>query len=146
MAGFRLSEWIARRPEDVFLFAANLDNAPKWINGVVRAEKLTDGPIRVGTRFRETRRFGKSEHSVEIEVLAHEPPRIHAAGGKFPGGQAVYRYTFTPERNGTRVEMQAEVRGRGLGWLMVPLMIAAMKKTDGDHLTALKRNVESTAN
>jgi hypothetical protein len=143
MAGFRLTEWIERRPEDVFSFAANLDNAPKWINGVVRAEKLTDGPIRVGTRFRETRRFGKREHSAEIEVLAHDPPRTHAAGGSFPGGQAVYRYTFAPERNGTRVDMEAEVRGRGLGWLMVPLMVAAMKKADGDHLAALKRNVEA---
>lgn len=143
MPGFRTSEFIQRPREQVFDFATDPRNAPKWLTGVQKIELLTDGPIRAGTRFRETRVINKREAAAEIEVVEHERPRVHAAGAKFPGGSAVYRYEFHAEGSGTRVELVAEVRGKGLGWLMAPLMATVMKKMDGDQLQRLKAAIES---
>ena len=55
MAGFDLSEWISRPPKEVFDFITSSDNAPKVVQSVKSMVKLTEGPVRVGTRYRETR-------------------------------------------------------------------------------------------
>lgn len=143
MAGFKLETHIARTPDEVFAFTANLENLPQWLPNIKQIEKLTDGPIRPGTVFRETRQFGKRMAQADIEVLIHEPPLRHSARGRFPGGEAVYHYTFTPEEGGTRVEMVAEVTGKWLGVLLVPLMVSTMQKQDGDQLERLKAALES---
>ena len=55
MTGFNMSEWVARPPKEVFDFIAASENAPKIVNSVTSMVKLTEGPVRVGTRYRETR-------------------------------------------------------------------------------------------
>lgn len=143
MSGFQLSERIDRPVDDVFAFATNPDNAGLWLGDVTRIELLTPGPLRAGTKFRETRRIGKHEHSAVIEITAHEPPHTHAASASMMGVTANYRYTFAPEGDGTRVEMTAEVQARGLAKLLVPKALSEMKKLDGDQLVRLKRAIEA---
>jgi len=138
MGGFSAETFIAHAPGAVFAFATNLDNCSKWLKQVTRIEKLTDGPLGVGTQFRETRMMGKREATSTIEITEHASPRVHAATAAFPGGQATYRYTFTPEGDGTRVRLDAKVEARGLGKLMAPIIVAAMKKQDGAQLEDLK--------
>ncbi|MFN0134682.1 MAG: SRPBCC family protein [Phycisphaerae bacterium] len=145
MAGFKSSEFIDRPIEQVFAYASDLTTASEWLPGVKRIEKITDGPLRAGTQFRETRLMGKREATAVIEVVEHTPPRVHAAGAKFPGGDAVYRYTFEREGGGTRVNLEAIVRGRWLGWLLVPLLVSCMKKQDGDQLARLKAAIARKA-
>ncbi len=143
MPGFKLETHINRPPEEVFAFAANLENLPRWLPQIRQVEKLTDGPIRPGTVFRETRQFGRRTAQADIEIVVHEPPLRHSARGRFPGGEAVYHYTFTPDEGGTRVEMVADVRG---GWgsvLLIPLLVRTMQQQDGDQLERLKMAMET---
>ena len=55
MAGFEMSEWISRSPQDIFNFITTPDDAPKVVQSVKSMVKITEGPVRVGTRYRETR-------------------------------------------------------------------------------------------
>jgi hypothetical protein len=58
------------------------------------------------------------------------------------GIETVYRYTFHPEENGTRVDLVCEVKGSGAKKLIVPVVVSVLKKEDGDHLKRLKQALE----
>jgi uncharacterized protein YndB with AHSA1/START domain len=47
---------VIRAPlERVYALSTDIDRAREWLPSEVLTEKLTDGPLRVGTRYRETR-------------------------------------------------------------------------------------------
>lgn len=50
-----MTEWVARSPIEVFQFITDPANASKVIHSVIRAKTLTEGPVGVGTRYREPR-------------------------------------------------------------------------------------------
>ena len=62
MPGFEMSEFINRSPQEVFDFISESENAPKVVPSVTSMVKLTEGPVRVGTRYRETRLMKGEEH------------------------------------------------------------------------------------
>lgn len=142
MAGFDLREWISRSPKEVFDFIASSDNAPKVVQSVKSMVKLTEGPVRVGTRYRETRLMNGKEQHAELEVVAYEPNQKYAMKNVTEGIETVYRYTFHPEADGTRVDLVCEVKAGGLKKLMLPMVVSILKKEDGDHLQRLKKALE----
>ena len=142
MAGFEMSEWISRPPQDVFGFITASDNAPKVVPSVKSMVKLTEGPIGVGTRYRETRLMNGKEHHAELEVVAYEPSQKYALKNVTEGIETVYRYTFHPQTAGTRVDLVCEVKAGGLKKLMLPMVVSILKKEDGDHLQRLKKALE----
>ena len=142
MAGFNLSEWISRSPKEVFDFVTSSDNAPKVVQSVQSMVKLTEGPVRVGTRYRETRLMNGKEQYAELEVVAYERDQKYAMKNVTEGIETVYRYTFHPEADGTRVDLVCEVKASGLKKLVLPMVASILKKEDGDHLQRLKRVLE----
>ena len=137
-----MSEWISRSPQEVFDFITTADNAPKVVSSVKSMVKLTEGPVRVGTRYRETRLMQGKEQSAELEVVAHEPNQKYAMKNTTEGIETVYSYTIRPEANGTRVDLVCEVKAGGVKKLMLPLVVSILKKEDGDHLQRLKKAME----
>lgn len=142
MAGFNMSEWVARPPKEVFDFITASENAPKIVNSVTSMVKLTDGPIGVGTRYRETRLMHGREQQAELEIVAFEPARKYAMQNVTDGIETTYRYNFQPERDGTRIDLVCEVKASGIKKLMLPLVAAILKKEDGDHLQRVKKVLE----
>jgi uncharacterized protein YndB with AHSA1/START domain len=142
MAGFNLNEWISRSPKEVFDFITSSDNAPKVVQSVKSMVKLTEGPVRVGTRYRETRLMNGKEAHAELEVVEYEPDQKYAMRNVTEGIETVYRYTFHPEADGTRVDLVCEVKAGGLKKLMLPMVVSLLKKEDGDHLQRLKKVLE----
>ena len=143
MAGFKMSEWISRPPQEVFDFITTSDNAPKVVQSVKSMVKLTEGPVGVGTRYRETRMMNGKEQHAELEVVAYEPNQKYAMRNVTEGIETVYQYTFHPEANGTRVDLVCEVKAGGVKKLMLPLVVSVLKKEDGDHLQRLKTALEA---
>lgn len=142
MAGFEMSERISRPPKDVFDFITTPNNAPKVVPSVKSMVKLTEGPVRVGTRYRETRLMDGKEQHAELEVVAYEPNEKYAMKNVTEGIETVYLYTFHPEAGGTRVDLVCEVKAGGLKKLMLPIVVSILKKEDGDHLQRLKKVLE----
>ena len=142
MAGFEMSERIARSPKEVFDFITASDNAPRVVPSVKSMVKLTEGPVGVGTRYRETRLMNGKEAHAELEVVDYEPGQKYAMRNLTEGIETVYRYTFHPEAGGTRVNLVCEVKAGGLKKLMLPLVVSVLKREDGDHLQRLKKALE----
>ena len=142
MTGFNMSEWVARPPKEVFDFITTSENASKIVQSVTSLVKLTDGPVRVGTRYRETRLMGGKEQQAELEIVEFEPTQKYAMQNVTSGIETVYRYNLQPERDGTRINLVCEVKAKGIKKLMLPLVVSILKKEDGDHLQRVKKVLE----
>ncbi len=66
---------INRPVEEVFDFVADERNEPRYNPRMLRAEKLTPGPIGVGTRFRAEMAAMRGSAPMTIEFTAYERPR-----------------------------------------------------------------------
>jgi hypothetical protein len=109
-------------------------------------EVLTDGPVRVGTRFRETRIVFKREATEEMEVTALEPPERFAFGCESHGCRYHTQMTFEPASGGTDVELRFEAvpltrSMKVLAFLMAP-MTRWIAKTCAKDLEDLKAAAE----
>ncbi len=143
MTGFEQTEWIARKPEAVFAFLTDANNASKAMPQIKQMVKLTDGPVVAGTRYRETRIVNGKEAQAELEVTRFDPPHHYSMRNATEGIETIYHYTFTPEREGTRVALRCELKAGGIKKLMLPIVAGVLKKEDGDHLQRLKAAVEA---
>ena len=142
MTGFNMNEWVARPPKEVFDFITASENAPKIVPSVISMVKLTEGPVRVGTRYRETRLMGGKEQQADLEIVEFEPIQKYAMQNVTEGVETVYRYNFQPERDGTRIDLVCEVKAKGIKKLMLPMIVSILKKEDGDHLQRVKKILE----
>ena len=142
MTGFNMSEWIARPPKEVFDFITASENAPKIVQSVTNVVKLTEGPVRVGTLYRETRLMNGKEQQAELEIVEYQPTRKYAVQNVTSGIETVYQYNLQPEGDGTRIDLVCEVKTKGIKKLMLPLVASILKKEDGDHLQRVKKILE----
>jgi hypothetical protein len=143
MAGFELSEWVSRRPQDVFDFITTPDNAPQLVPSGATMVKITDGPMGVGTRLRETRLMRGKQERAELEVVSYEPGQQFALKNVTEGIETVYRYTFHAEANGTWLDLVCEVKASGAKKLLVPRVVGELRKEDGNRLRKLAQALES---
>lgn len=142
MNGFQFSEHIARSPRDVFEVISNPTEATKFLDNIKESRKLTEGPIAVGTMFRETRVVGGKEASADLLVNAFEPNAHVGISTEAEGIKVDYHYRLSPEGDGTRLTWVCELEASGLRKMMLPMVAAIMKKEDGEHLQQLKTYLE----
>lgn len=143
MAGFELREWIACSPQQLFELITDTKRAPELVPAVTQMEKVTEGPVGVGTRYRETRVINGRPQTSELEIVRYDPPNGYAMRNITSSIETVYDYRLDPEEQGVRVTLKATVSGSGLKALMTPLVALILKREDGDHLERVKAVAES---
>ena len=134
---------VVRAPlERVWALSTDIGRAKEWLPAEVVVEPLTDGPARVGTRYRETRPvLGRRDVRIyEITVLdAPRRSEVYAAEGGF-------RFTLDYEAvdaSTTRLTMTGTVTGLGcLGVVAAPLVRQVMRKNMAVDLAGLKAWIE----
>jgi carbon monoxide dehydrogenase subunit G len=136
-------------PERVFEAMTNPEGFGRWMQGFVRAERITPGDFGVGTQFRETRKMFGKEATEHFEVTACEPGKrlgLKVDGTKGTTGKGEFRfdYEFEPAGAGTRVRTRAEIDMPGglFTKIIGKLMKGAFKKACDKDLDALKAYVE----
>lgn len=148
MGSFVATVQIAAPVERVFAAAVDIPNAPQRVPSIRRVEMLTSGPVRVGTRWRETRVMFKREATEELQVTGMEPNRSFGVGCTSCGCQYESTFRFVGEGRGTRVELEVRYRALTLAAkLMAPLawlMAGAMRKMIQQDLDELKASIEGS--
>lgn len=145
-----VSRTIPAAPEQVFAAATDVVGAPRRIDGIESTELLTDGPVGLGTRFRETRvMFGK-EATEEMEVVGFDPPRSWSLAAESCGCKYLTEIRFVPDGAGTRIEMDfggepQTFLARIMGAVMAPLMRGTMVKCLEQDLESLERSLARDA-
>jgi uncharacterized protein YndB with AHSA1/START domain len=139
---------IGASPERVFAAMGDMDEWPRWMQGLVRVEKLTAGPFGVGTAWRETRKMFGREASEHFEVTSFEPAgrlALRVDGSKGSSGQGEYRfdYRLVPDGAGTRLRMTAVVDMPGwFARVLGRVFAGAFRKACEKDLSAMKAYLE----
>lgn len=132
--------------EDVFEAATDFKNSPEIMDTVVDVELLTDGPVREGFQFKETREIRGRKASSVIEVTEFNKNKNYSVRSAQHGIDLRYHYTFTETTEGTRVDFRGDLFTEGLrNTLTKPLIKRIIKKEDQDHLDHMKKYIESTS-
>ncbi len=100
--------------EFVFSFLANFENRPRFEYGVSKVERLTDGPIGVGTHFREVRKFMGRETTTVHELVEYVRERtisFRSISGPMP---VEGTYSVNPLGESTRLTFTLVISPRGL--------------------------------
>jgi hypothetical protein len=148
VAGLKRSVVIGRPVAEVFDFAADPMNAGKLMPSVTKVEMLTEGGMRPGAKFRETRLMNGQERSAVIEISEYVRPDRYTAVSAMMGLRAAYTLRFRPEpadgsgAESTRVDLDAVVTGNLLWWPFLGMMSGMMEKEDGELLNRMKSALE----
>jgi hypothetical protein len=105
MLELSISRDVAAPPARVYAAASDLRGSAGRIRAITKLEVLTEGPVRVGTRFRETRKMGRREATEEMEVLALDPPRSFTFGSESCGCRYRMEMRCVPKGTGTELQM-----------------------------------------
>ena len=105
----------------------------------------TQGPTRVGTRATETRKVPGGPREITYEITEHDPPRKASFRGLNGPIRAVGTVTVEPLDGGarSRVTLELELEGHGLGKLLVPFARRDAAKHVPEDQARLKERLES---
>jgi Polyketide cyclase / dehydrase and lipid transport. len=145
MTAIRESIEISRRPEDVFAYLDDFARHGEWQEQIVNANVDTDGPTRVGTQVSETRRMGKREQKIKYEITEHSPPRTFAFRGIDGPIRVRGKGTVEPVGDHSRVSIELDFEGHGIGKLLLPLVKSQARKQVPKDQLRLKEKLESGA-
>jgi uncharacterized membrane protein len=133
---------VERPIEDVFAYLADFENIPEWNYAIAETKKNSDGPVGVGTTYRQVRTLPRpSEESFEITV--YEPDRSLAIRGTLGPFDGELEYHLEPIGRGTRVTNEVELRPRGILGVVGQLAGSRVKEAVAANLGELKRILES---
>ena len=138
-------EIIIDRPVDVvFDYVADQSNEPQYNPQMVRAEKITAGPLGKGTQFRSA--VGSMGRTAEmlIECTSYDRPRLLASTTTMQQADISYTLTFEPAAGGTRMRWSGQVRPKGAFRLLGPVITWMGIRQERRIWASLKRHLEAT--
>ncbi len=130
---------IARTLEAVFDYLADQGNEVQWNPDCVSIEKLTVGPVGIGTRFRAKWKQGPV---VETECTRFERPRMwrYENGGQI---SVVLTVTLEPTPSGaTRMTSHGEWTASGWFRLVFPVFVQVMRRAERGVVANARRALE----
>jgi uncharacterized protein YndB with AHSA1/START domain len=123
---------ITRRPEDVFSYVTDPSRLAEWQESLVTARAEGGGPPAVGSKVITTRRIGRGERTMTMEMTEISPPRSWAGRGIDGPVRAIVKGTVEPLDDGarSRVTIELDFEGHGIGKLLVPLVVRRQAKDE----------------
>ena len=131
MGAVRESIEINRPPDEVFAYLDEVERHGEWQDDIVGVERQTEGPTRLGTRVRETRKVPGGDRSMTYEVTEYDAPRRSSFRVLDGPIRAVGTISVEPLDDGarSRVTIDMDFEGRGIsGKLLVPVARTQARK------------------
>lgn len=134
---------IKRAVEDVFAFITNIEAQTQWQAATLENRKLTEGPVRVGTRMQHHGKFMRVRIETIAEVIELEPYsryRYKSIQGFLPVDML---YALEPLKGGTKLNLTAGGAPGGFFRLAEPLVAVASRRLISADLRRLKGVLEA---
>ena len=131
----------------MFDLYSDLRGASGNLSGIHSLEVLTDGPVDVGTRFRETRIHFGHKVSELLEVTAFEAPEMFQVECLSHGAHCTHVFKFSDQDGKTRVNL--DFKAEPITWyarlmsVFSFLMTGPMRKCSEQDLADLQRLSEA---
>lgn len=133
---------ITRPINDVYEYLADLRNVPEWNWAIESTEPTSDGPIRVGSTFRQIRHIPtRSVEELQITELQQEE-RIVVSGQVGPFNARIV-YNLSPSHDGTTVENTMALEATGPTRMLSSLIGPRVSRSVASNLADLKKLLES---
>ena len=142
MASFTGQITIDRPVEVVFDTVADERNEPAYNPAMLASEKLTDGPVGAGTRFKAIHASRSSPVEMIVELTEFDRPRRLASVTTMRWGEFRGALTFQPAGSGTRMAWARIVRPKGAAKVLGPLAAAIGRRSERACWTGLKHYLE----
>ena len=131
---------IERPPEAVFDAVSDPRSELEWNPNVRVMEKLTEGEIKPGSRFRA--KWTKS-HVVELEILRFDRPH----GWAYRNGGAIavdLDIVLDPVDDGraTILRSRFDAKAHGAMRVVFPLVVASLRREEARNMQLVKQRVE----
>ncbi|MER8047938.1 SRPBCC family protein [Streptomyces sp. NPDC094032] len=125
MSRINASVDISRRPEDVFAYVTDPTHLPEWQESAVAVRRTGGPPGAVGQQVAVTRRMGRRDFDMTMELTQLDPPRswhVHGVDGPVRGD---VQGTVEPLDDGqrSRLTLSLDFEGHGMGKALVPLVV-----------------------
>ena len=143
MAPITASIEIARPPEAVFAYIDDLSRHGEWQSSLQEVKVETEGSTRVGSRARDRRKVPGGVQEMTYEITEHDPPRRASFRGIDGPVRAFGTVTVAPADGGSRVTLELDFEGHGLGKLLLPLVRRQARKEVPQDQKLLKERLES---
>lgn len=130
---------VACTPEELFDYCVDLRNELEWNPTAMAMEKVTDGPIGVGTRY--SARWKGAPSAIEVTCLEFERPRrwVHDNGGPIA---VTFTGTVEPAEGGSRLRVQFDARPRGWFRVLFPAFLVMARRQEKANMTHLRAALE----
>lgn len=147
---FEFTAVICCPPADVFALFRDVDQYNEHEGSPVPVlDKITEGPVGVGTRYREVvrmipgiRMMRGVTMTIFSEVTGYEPERYLALEWRSNVMEGHLAYTFEPVAGGTRVIQKMSLKPKGVLRVFSPLITAMFSRTAGQRLEGIKALLE----
>lgn len=123
MAGFTLTRRVDAPRDVTFQVFTDFAKAPERIPSIVGVEMLTDGPLGVGTRWRETRRAGAGTETAELEITRFEADEGYVVECESHGCRFTSACLVWDDGGGSKVQVALDIEPRTF-WARVRLSLA----------------------
>lgn len=133
---------IDRPVEQVFDFVADQRNELRYNPQMRGSEKITEGPIGLGTQFRAEVVSGRQVVPMVIEVTGYERPRMLASTTRMSAMDIRYTLTFDAASQGTRMRWVGDVQPNGWLRLISPWVGWVGRRQELRIWTSLKHFLE----
>jgi hypothetical protein len=128
----------------VFCYLVDLEHVPQWNWAIDTTEKLTPGPVRVGSRYRQERSAPRP--GVEaIEITSLDPGRRFGIAGTLGPFQSRLSYGVEPIDGGTRVTNEVELESPIPLGPLGEVLGNRVRGAVAENLAVLKRLLEDRA-
>ncbi len=139
MVEFENTIRVQRPIAEVYAFLSDLENIPKWNYFVLDVSKVSDGPIRIGTRYHQIRKTDEQDfqitelepnHTVAVKTLPQSSPRLEM------------RFTLSEEGIATRIQDEWKL-DTGIPAPLERLGAGRVKSAVAENLAKLKELLEN---
>jgi hypothetical protein len=137
-------EIVIGRPVDVvFDYVADQRNEPQYNPHMIRAERITAGPVGKGTRFRSAVTSMGRTAEMLIECTGYDRSARFATTTTMRQADISYTLTFEPDAAGTRMRWSGQVRPKGALRLLGPVITWLGIRQEQQTWTSLKKHLEA---
>jgi carbon monoxide dehydrogenase subunit G len=138
-------------PDRVFAVATDVDSFARWMPNFVRAERLTDGDIGVGSQFTETRKMYGRDSTEHFEYTAFDPDKgftlfVDGTKGTTGKGEFIFVHRLDAVDEGAATDLTLDGEIGGLGKIMeffARLFMGSMTKAIAADFASLKAYIEA---
>jgi carbon monoxide dehydrogenase subunit G len=130
---------IARPPAEVFPWLFDADKVPRWTSSLESYERVGNGPLTVGSRFRQTLDIKGRRITVDLEVTRVDAPNAAETRFSEHGFDVTNAYALADAPAGTRLTQTVDAGfGSFSARLLAPIVEPYLREKLERDLAALR--------